>query len=244
MKRAWFEDWFDTKWYHELYRKRDYMEAERFIDVLIDYLSPGASARFLDLACGKGRHSFYLAEKGFDVTGVDLSEQSILAAKARAGHQVEFAVHDMRQLYRAGAFDFVLNLFTSFGYFEQDDDHVQVLKNMRKSLQPNQPKARVIIDFLNAKKVIKELIPNELVEIGETRYEIKRSLESGFVKKEITVHHPEGIHQFYERVRLFELADFELLFEKAGLQMVDTFGDYLLNPYDLEADRLILIGAG
>ena len=108
----WFEDWFDSPYYHLLYKNRDYSEAESFIDNLISFLKPEEGSRFLDLGCGKGRHSIYLNKKGFDVTGIDLSENSIAAAKEFENEQQNFYVHDMRKLFRTNYFDCVVNLFT------------------------------------------------------------------------------------------------------------------------------------
>ena len=111
----WFESWFDSPYYHVLYKNRDFSEAELFIDKLIQLIEPTKASRVLDLACGKGRHSIYLNKKGFDVTGIDLSEKSIACAKTAENETLHFYMHDMRKLFRTNYFDVVLNLFTSFG---------------------------------------------------------------------------------------------------------------------------------
>src|SRR3989344_5362829 len=116
----WFECWFDSPYYHVLYKNRDFTEAELFIDNLVQLIKPSKSNRILDLACGKGRHAIYLNKKGFDVTGIDLSEKSIECAKISGNETLHFYTHDMRKLFRSNYFDIVLNLFTSFGYFEQE----------------------------------------------------------------------------------------------------------------------------
>ncbi|HCY89433.1 MAG TPA: class I SAM-dependent methyltransferase, partial [Chitinophagaceae bacterium] len=84
--QTWFEEWFDTPYYHELYAGRDSQEASAFVDQLIQYLKPAPGSVMLDVACGTGRHAIELADKGFDVTGIDLSQQSIEQALA---HQHE-----------------------------------------------------------------------------------------------------------------------------------------------------------
>ena len=123
MEREWFEQWFDTKYYHILYKDRDHEEARRFIDTLIKYLSPVPNSRILDLACGKGRYSVFLADKGFEVTGIDLSVQSIEYARQFENDHLSFYTHDMRLPFRINYFDYVFNFFTSFGYFEEDKSH-------------------------------------------------------------------------------------------------------------------------
>ena len=109
----WFECWFDTPYYHTLYKNRDFSEAELFIDRLIELLQPEKANRFLDLGCGKGRHSIYLNKKGFDITGVDLSEKSIACAKLSENTQLHFYRHDMRKLFRTNYFDVVVKMQVS-----------------------------------------------------------------------------------------------------------------------------------
>src|ERR1700712_4842000 len=95
-KQPWFKDWFNSPYYHHLYFNRDEAEAAAFIDKLISYLNPAENARILDVACGKGRHSIHLAQKGFDVTGIDLSEDSIDEALKSETANLHFYRHDMR----------------------------------------------------------------------------------------------------------------------------------------------------
>ena len=244
MKKEWFEDWFDTAWYHTLYKNRNDLEAQAFMDTLIDYLQPLDDSRILDLACGKGRHSVYLSEKGYEVTGVDLSKESIAYAKRFERSNLHFDVLDMRQLYKADHFDYVFNLFTSFGYFQTEDEHVQALKNMGVGLRKNSTKSsRIVIDFLNAHSVRKQLVESELVVCSEVEFQIERTIDDQFVTKQIIVHDQGESYVFHERVRLFELTDFESMFAQAGLQLVKTFGDFSLGEYHESSDRLILIGA-
>ena len=123
----WFEDWFDSKYYHILYKHRDYQEAQSFIDKLVDYLQLNEEQKILDLACGKGRHSIYLNKKGLDVMGVDLSPESIKHASQFENPKLKFEVCDMRDVVKPDYFDIVLNLFTSFGYFEDEADQFKTI---------------------------------------------------------------------------------------------------------------------
>lgn len=239
-KKDWFLDWFDTEWYHKLYKHRDDKEAKRFMDNLIDYLPTQNNQKILDLACGKGRHAYYLAQKGFDVVGVDLSKESIDVAQANAHDMLHFGVHDMRELYKKGEFDYVFNLFTSFGYFETDREHIQVLENMKAALSST--KGRIILDFLNADLVASGLRPNEIVTDGETTFNISRKIIDGFVHKSIVVEEKGKKINFSERVRLYRLADFERLFAQAGLEIKQVFGDYDLGVHNSTSPRLILVG--
>ncbi|HRN98840.1 MAG TPA: methyltransferase domain-containing protein, partial [Flavobacterium sp.] len=129
----WYASWFDTPYYHILYKDRDYHEAQLFMDNLTGYLNLPEKAKILDLACGKGRHSVYLNQLGFDVTGADLSANSIAQASQHQNPTLHFKVHDMREPFEE-KFDAVFNLFTSFGYFDDDNDNLRTLKAIHESL--------------------------------------------------------------------------------------------------------------
>ena len=132
----WFASWFDSDHYHTLYAHRDHSEACRFVDELLGRLRPAAAARALDLGCGAGRHARQLATHGLTVvTGLDLSEASIRSAKAVEHDRLRFARHDMRERFGDTAYDYVFNLFTSFGYFDDPAEHLLVIRNMAAALK-------------------------------------------------------------------------------------------------------------
>ena len=165
----WFKDWFDTPLYHTLYKHRDFNEASQFIDKIIDHLAPPPNATILDLACGKGRHAYYMAQKGYNVTGIDLSLQSIKKAKEMEHHFLHFDTHDMRLVYRNHTFDYICNLFTSFGYFDDEKDNIATVNAIASGLKS---KGKVIIDFMNVKKVIRNLVEKELKKIDNISFRI------------------------------------------------------------------------
>ena len=115
--KDWFTDWFNTPYYHILYKDRNDNEAQQFIKKITEFLSLPKNATLLDLPCGKGRHSVFLNSLGFKVIGADLSENSIQHAKNFENENLKFIVQDMREpLHKK--YDAVFNLFTSFGYFK------------------------------------------------------------------------------------------------------------------------------
>jgi SAM-dependent methyltransferase len=237
---TWFATWFDSSYYHLLYQHRDDTEAQFFMDRLVDYLQPTTDSRLLDLACGKGRHSIYLAKKGFDVVGVDLSPESIAHAQQFAHERLQFATHDMRQPLTLSPFDYVLNLFTSFGYFPTEEEHVQTLQAMRSSLRNEQ--SRLVIDFFNAPQVIAKLVLKEEKTLSGITFRLQRRVENGYIVKDIRFEDKGQVYHFQERVRAFDLADFERLLPQAGLRIVETFGSYDLQAYDAQqSPRLILL---
>ncbi len=239
MAREWFAAWFDSPYYHMLYQRRDEQEARFFIDQLLQTLALPPGARILDLACGRGRHARYLAEKGFDVTGLDISENSIAYARQFESDHLAFYQHDMRQPFRVNYFDAVLNLFTSFGYFDTDAEHERALRNACAGLKPG---GFFLLDFFNAHWVRRHLVRREEKIVNDTVFRIKKSIRSGRVYKRVEFEADGRAYFFRERVRLFELNDFRTMFERVGLHLQQTFGSYDLAPFDPEtSERLILI---
>lgn len=238
--KEWFGEWFDSPYYHILYKNRDYDEARAFIDALNRYFDFQPEDHILDLACGKGRHSIYLNSKGLHVVGVDLSEQNVAAAQQHANERLEFAVHDMRQVFRPNTFDYVLNLFTSFGYFKTDAEHADAICSAAKSLKPG---GTLLIDFLNPYVVVNNLRAQETKTIEGIEFRIRKHFsEEGCIVKEIFFHDQGRDFQFHERVKAIRRWDFERYFTMAGLTLETTFGDYHLNPYVAEeSDRMIFV---
>jgi len=234
----WFASWFDTPYYHILYKDRDYEEAQLFMDNLTAYLNLPEDAKILDLACGKGRHSIYLNQLGYDVTGADLSENSIKAAKKSENDTLHFMVHDMRQPFPT-QYDAIFNLFTSFGYFEDDGDNIKTLKSICQSLSEY---GFGVIDFMNVKHTIDNLVPREVKTVEGIDFHIKRYVEDGHIIKEIDFEDKGETFHFTERVQALALQDFEHMMEEAGIYLLDTFGDYKLRKFfKNESERLIMI---
>jgi SAM-dependent methyltransferase len=170
----WYQTWFDSPFYHILYKHRDEEEAKVFLDNLLDFLKPAPGGTFLDMACGKGRHSLYLNTRGYDVTGIDLSARSIEYASSFENEHLSFFVHDMRNLFRTNYFDFVLNLFTSFGYFDKERDNVSVIDSAAKSLKKG---GFMVLDYMNCNKAAQNLREEEAREIEGIVFRIKRSVQ-------------------------------------------------------------------
>ena len=234
----WFQSWFDTPYYHILYKHRDYKEAEVFIKNIATYLNLDKDDSILDLACGKGRHSIFLNTLGYKVTGLDLSKNSIEHAKMHESSSLHFDVHDMRNSY-PNQFEVVLNLFTSFGYFEEEADNFKVIQTIKSSLKQN---GIGVIDFMNSPVVIENLIAQNTYEAEGVKFKLKRSYTDGFITKDIEVKDANKTHHFEEKVRAFTFQDFETMLSNAGLHLLDCFGSYKLEPFNSKtSERLILI---
>lgn len=235
----WYKVWFDSPYYHLLYQNRNYEEAEVFINNLLEKLKPKPNSTMMDLACGAGRHSIFLANKGFDVTGVDLSNRSIRQAKKSEAENLHFYQHDIRNYFRINYYDYIFNFFTSFGYFDFESDNIKTLRAANWGLKDN---GVMVIDFLNIHTVIKNLVPQETKQIDGVTFNIQRSVFNDRILKEIEIIDGNKVGRFTEAVQALALEDFQAYFAKTGFVLEHTFGDYELNDYDPnQSDRLIMI---
>ncbi|MCW5916371.1 MAG: class I SAM-dependent methyltransferase [Ferruginibacter sp.] len=237
----WFRNWFNSPYYYQLYANRNEKEASEFIHTLIHYLKPNQGAKMLDAACGKGRHSIQLAEMGYDVTGIDLSENSISEAKKSENANLEFYVHDMRLPFRINFFDYVFNFFTSFGYFQSQRENDAVIRTMASALKPN---GFLIIDYLNVHYAKRHIEPDYKKKVGDINFKVSKWQDDTHFYKKIIVEDPHaGAPLIYsEKVAKFSLGDFTDMLAYRGLQIKEIFGDYQLNPYSLyQSPRLILL---
>jgi SAM-dependent methyltransferase len=237
----WFKDWFNSPYYHQLYFNRDEQEAARFIDALIDRLKPTARAYMLDVACGKGRHSIHLAEKGFEVIGIDLSEDSIREALLHEANNLHFYLHDMRLPFRINYFDYAFNFFTSFGYFATQREHDNAIRTIAQAIKKE---GRFVLDYLNVHYAEDHLVHQFDKEIDGVNYFITKWFDETHFYKKITVEDealPEPL-VYQEKVAKFSLGDFTEMFAYQGLQIQEVYGDYNFGKYDVKkSPRLIMI---
>jgi len=238
---AWYKNWFNSPFYHKLYFERDEQEARAFIGQLISHLQPPPQSRMLDVACGRGRHSKILAASGFEVTGIDISADSIAYAKQFEQEHLEFFVHDMRLLFRSNYFDYAFNFFTSFGYFKTRREHDDAIRTIACSLKAG---GIFVIDYLNVHWAEAHSVHNEQKKAGHTVYDIHRWDDETHFYKKITVHDPtlQQPLSYTEKVAKFTPGDFTDMLGFQGLQVQEMYVDYLFNPYHLrQSPRLIII---
>jgi SAM-dependent methyltransferase len=240
-EQAWYKEWFNSPFYHKLYFERDDKEAETFISTLIDHLQPAPGSTILDIACGRGRHSRILAKKGFNVTGIDISFDSIAFAKRFENENLEFYQHDMRLPFRVNYFDHAFNFFTSFGYFRTRREHDDTIRTIANGLKPN---GIFVIDYLNVHYSEDHLVYNEQKKLNGTNYEIHRWHDDTHFYKKIVINDPL-LHQpvnYTEKVSKFSFGDLNDMLSYQGLQVQEVFGDYKLGNYDVRTKpRLIII---
>ena len=240
-RNDWFETWFDSPYYHILYKDRNEKEAEHFLDNLIGFIKPASGARILDVACGKGRHSVYLNKKGYDVTGFDLSAESIRYVSRFENERLTFYLHDMREVFRTNYFDLVLNLFSSFGYFSNRRDNIRALTANRIALKPD---GSFVFDYINASIVRSRGNSSVVKRVDGIDFHIDKYMDGDFVRKRITFTDNGKNFTFEEQLVLAGRKEMEEHFLEAGLRPVHCFGNYNLEPFDESAsERLILIAS-
>lgn len=235
----WFKEWFNSPYYHVLYANRSEQEAENFIQKAVAHLQIPSTAKVLDVACGKGRHSKTLAKLGFEVTGIDLSCNSIKEAQQATCRNLHFGVWDMRNVYRAGFFDVVVNLFSSFGYFDKGEDDLAAITAMYNDLKPG---GVLLLDYLNTEWAVKNMKPRDIVPRGDIHFHISKKIETGFIKKKIEFLAEGENHIYEEQLKVINGRRFEEMFSAVGFKIRETFGDYDLSEFQSSSSpRLILI---
>jgi SAM-dependent methyltransferase len=241
MQQPWFKNWFNSPYYHQLYFQRDETEAAAFINKLIEYLQPPAGSTMLDVACGKGRHSLQLASKGFDVTGIDLSEDSIAEALRNECDNLHFYQHDMRLPFWINYFSYAFNFFTSFGYFRTQRENDNAIRTISQALKP---KGVFVMDYLNVHYAEDHQVHHSEKEIDDVNFLITKWFDETHFYKKIEVE-DEKLSEpliYTEKVAKFSLGDFTDMFAYRGLQIKEVFGDYNFNHYNVKSSpRLIMI---
>ena len=238
--KPWFKEWFDSPYYYQLYFKRDKKEAAEFINKLINYLKPKPDSFMLDVGCGRGRHSVQLASKGFDVTGIDLSEESIQKAKKESDH-LHFFIHDMRLPFWINYFGYAFNFFTSFGYFNTRREHDNAIRTVAQSLRPN---GIFVIDYLNVHFAEDHLIHQSEIEIDGVNYYLTKWFDETHFYKKIIIEDDKLKEplEFREKVAKFSLGDFTEMLSYQQMQVQEVFGDYNFNKYHVKnSPRMIII---
>jgi SAM-dependent methyltransferase len=244
----WYEKAFGNR-YLEVYSHRNRQEAERaleLIEYVADFDSSGGQL-VLDLACGQGRYSRLLADKGHRVAAVDLSMPLLERGKASSpveyprGGAVWYVRADMRAVPFQGSFGLAISMFTRFGYFQTDQENATVLRQIHDALAPG---GRWLIDYLNRPRVIDTLVAQDSSIRGGLQITQRRRLEDEQrrVVKDVLIEGPEGRQQWTESVRMYGRGELESMLAGADLAVENVYGDYRREQYAEDSPRLILAG--
>ncbi|OXM86900.1 class I SAM-dependent methyltransferase [Paenibacillus rigui] len=242
---AWYEKSFGDD-YLLVYKHRDLEGAYDEVKRMIEWLRLPEGSEVLDLCCGMGRHSMALDDFGYKVTGVDLSD--VLLSEARKldrNNKVHWLQGDMREVPLHKPFDAVVNLFTSFGYFDADEENERVLSEIHRLLKPPaEGEGKFIIDYMNPEYVREHLVPFSSRTEGRCTIEESRVIEDGCVRKTIVISGPDMETRTYlEQVKLYPLATFLDMLSRAGLEVAHIYGDYHASEYSkADSKRMIFVG--
>jgi SAM-dependent methyltransferase len=236
-------EWFVTAFgelYPKLYAHRDDASATREVLGLMAHLGlSGRDVRILDLCCGAGRHAAALAAAGGRLVGVDLSAELLARGARRPGLAGRLVRGDMRRLPFGRTFDLVLNLFTSFGYFADDAENAQAVREMARVLAPG---GTLVIDHIHCARMRRDLVPEDVrTEHGLTIRQ-RRELCGERIRKEITVRCQDGREmRFMEDVRLYRPEEMTAMLAAAGMEEPRFLGSLTGAPFGPEAQRMVVI---
>jgi len=238
---SWYKHWFDSSFYRQLYANRNDTEARSFVQELVNDLDPAPGATALDLGCAHGRHSICLANLGLTVTGIDLAASAIAIARKLDHPHLSFHRQDMREPFGTRCFDYVFSFFTSFGYFDEEEDNHRVAANISRSLKKG---GHLILDYLNVTPAEKKTIAKEEKEIDGIIYRIDRWSDARHFFKEITILvEDQPPVRYREQVAKLSLDYFHALFAQHGLTIEKVYGNYQLDEYEEERSARLIMKA-
>lgn len=234
---ACFNGWFSTRWYAMLYSHRDGQDAASLVLPLIAKggLLPGQ--RVLDMACGRGRHAQVLIARGLEVTGIDLTAESIQEAR-RLVPGARFEVFDMREPFADGYFDAAVCLFTSLGYTGDAQDDQRAVDAAAKALKPG---GLYVLDLINGSFAIDHLVEQEAFGLEGVRFQVRRKVEGAEIIKQVHVEHDGGVEEFQERVHSWSLPEVEAMVRRAGLHIFDVTDGTAMHGFDaLRSEQMVI----
>lgn len=240
----WFED--ETFWrdfYAAMFPPERFAIADEQTDRILA-LTQFTGRNVLDLCCGPGRHSISFAQRGYSVTGVDRSKFLLERARERAhaaNVEVEWVEQDIRRFERRAGFDLACNMFTSFGYFEEESDNLRVLENVCLSLVSG---GAFVVDVMGKEKLARTWQPavcrkledgSLIVQRPEVRADWTRIRSEWILIKDGQSKSFHFEHSIYSGRELKELL------MEAGFAKVTLYGDLEGTPYGLDSDRLVAV---
>jgi len=236
--KDWYKDWFASDYYLKVYSHRNDKDATNLIELIKRNIQIDSNAKILDAACGNGRHSLQFAKLGYNVVGFDLSKQLLEIACQNKMTNVNYFRSDIRSVPLKRVFDLILNLFTSFGYFESDVENFNFIKFASSHLTKN---GYFIFDYLNPNYVKNNLVQSSSKNIGKLSIEENRKIVNNRVEKEIIISDENNLHRYFESVRLYSLSQILSMFLENEFVLYKSFGNYSGDDYDEEQSKRMIL---
>jgi SAM-dependent methyltransferase len=215
-------------------------EAEAELGWILGHVRPPAGGRVLDAPCGFGRHALILARGGFDVTGVDLSETELARARERAdaaGLRVRLVRQDMRDMEFRDEFHLALNLFSSIGYFSDDEDRL-LLERFCTALRSG---GTLVLDTRNRDHFVRHYAEEESVALPDGRVRIRSRFDPTTSRLHGTWWLEDGARLGETEIRLYAAHELYRMLRPERWSAVAVFGGLDGRPFDLDAPRLVLV---
>jgi len=228
----WYKEWFNSENYLKVYKHRDESEAKRLVDLIEKQIHLRPNSALLDMACGAGRHAIAFAKNGFKVTAVDLSQRLLSEAKKNsleAGVKINFVLSDILEYKADQQFDLILSLFTSIGYFDNDEDNFAVIKKAHRMLKIG---GYFVLDYFNKDFLLKNLVPTSINSENGLKITQNRSILGDRVVKKITIEKDGSIDEFYESVRLYDYEELSSILIQTGFNIKKELGDFYGNAFE------------
>ncbi len=213
------------------------------VDRILTLAGIPPQAHILDLCCGVGRHSLELARRGFNVTGVDRTTEYLKQASEKATEEdldIEFIQDDMRTFCRTDSFDVTLNLFTSFGFFEDKSEDRKVVLNVYRSLRNN---GVFILDMSGKEILARTFQERDWNEADGVLWLWERKLSQDWSWMENRWIMFKDNRRYENKLghRLYSAAELKMLLESCGFKDINIYGDFEGSPYDHTAHRLVAV---
>jgi len=237
----WFKEWFSSEEYLDVYQHRNDDDAAKFLELILDQCNLSFDNSVLDAACGAGRHSILLASKGYNVVGFDLSKTLLLKAKETAKLKLtktNFVRADLRNVWFNKKFDLVLNLFTSFGYFDNDEENFEFIRTAYSLLNKN---GIYVLDYFNKNYLVNNLTSESERNLNGKKIIERRKIVNNRIIKEILIADKNKENRFVESVRLYSKNEIISEFSRIGFNLIKTFGDYEGNSFDENTSTRIIL---
>ncbi len=243
-KKEWFDDesfWRDL--YPFMFPDARFSAVEEQIEQVLALAAPPGNDA-LDLCCGPGRWSVALAQAGFAVTGVDITPHLLGMARDRAadaGVEIEYVRSDMRDFARPGSFDLALSMFTSFGYFEQPEEDIGVLRNVFLSLRPG---GVFLLEMMGKERLARIFQPTTSSSLPDgtllvERHEVRDAWSR--MANEWTLIRDGKARTFRFEHTIYSARELRDRLEQAGFGEVNAFGGFDGAPYGPESERLVVV---